>query len=141
MADYWNHWLNIGNEISNPPKIFQVNWFRKDESGGIMWPGFSENTRVIDWIIGRLENKHQGRATPIGRIPASGELKIEGLGLDEKTMQKIMDIDSESWIAETKMIESFFDGFGLALPEEMTKQLHWLRSQLEIQRAEELVKN
>jgi phosphoenolpyruvate carboxykinase (GTP) len=141
MADYWSHWLNIGNEISNPPKIFQVNWFRKDENGKIMWPGFSENTRVIDWIIGRLENKHKGQPTPIGRIPSSGELNIEGLDLDEKTMQKIMDIDSESWLAETKMIEGFFDGFGLALPEEMTKQLHWLRSQLEIQRAEELVKN
>jgi phosphoenolpyruvate carboxykinase (GTP) len=141
MADYWNHWLKIGNEISNPPKIFQVNWFRKDENGRIMWPGFSENTRVIDWIIGRLENKNKGQATPIGRIPANGELNIEGLELDEKTMQKIMDVDSESWLAETKMIESFFDGFGLALPEEMTKQLHWLRGQLEIQREEELVKN
>jgi len=141
MADYWNHWLNIGNEVSNPPKIFQVNWFRKDENGRIMWPGFSENTRVVDWIIGRLENKNKGQATPIGRIPATGELNIEGLGLDDETMQKIMDVDSDSWMAETEMIEAFFDGFGLALPPEMTRQLHWLRNQLELQREAELVNN
>ena len=134
MADYWNHWLELGGKLSNPPKIFQVNWFRKDENGKIMWPGFSENTRVIDWIIARLENDAKGQATPIGRIPAHDELNIDDLGLDQKTMDKIMAVDSDSWLAEADMIEAFFDGFGLAVPQEMTRQLHWLRSQLEIQK-------
>jgi len=134
MADYWNHWLELGGKLSNPPKIFQVNWFRKDENGKIMWPGFSENTRVIDWIIARLENDAKGQATPIGRIPAHDELNIDDLGLDQKTMDKIMAVDADSWLAEADMIEAFFDGFGLALPQEMTRQLHWLRSQLEIKK-------
>jgi len=132
MADYWNNWLKIGSQIeeSNRPRIFQVNWFRKDKNGAFMWPGFSENIRVIDWIINRLENKVEFEESPIGRLPKLDQFNSEGLGLSTETMSEIFKVDKKAWSAEADLIEVFFSEFRTRLPFAMSQQLRTLQGKL-----------
>jgi phosphoenolpyruvate carboxykinase (GTP) len=132
MADYWNNWLKIGSQIEEPnrPRIFQVNWFRKDKNGAFMWPGFSENIRVIDWIINRLENKVGFEESPIGRLPKLDQFNSDGLGLSAETMNEIFKVDKKAWLAEADLITVFFSEFKERLPNEMIGQLRTLQSKL-----------
>ena len=129
MADYFAHWLSFANE-KHLPRIFQVNWFRKAADGSFLWPGFAENSRVIEWIINRLENRHEGQATPIGIIPSQGELNLEGLEISQAQFDELFEIDPESWQIEAELTHKFFDGFGSKLPIELAMQLAALEFRL-----------
>ncbi|GAA1322353.1 phosphoenolpyruvate carboxykinase (GTP) [Leucobacter albus] len=131
MADYWGHWLEMGETLGeNAPKIFQVNWFRKDEDGKFMWPGFGDNSRVIDWVIRRVEGEHEGQETAVGTIPAAGELNLTGIESVEQDLEKIFAIDPTSWLAEADLTEEYFSQFGDRLPAALTAELEGLRERL-----------
>ena len=132
MADYFSHWLSFADRVPREslPKIFQVNWFRKGTDGSFLWPGFGENSRVIDWIIGRLEQKNPGVESPIGTMPDMSELNLEGLGLSATTLQELFDVDPESWIYEVRSTEQFFAKFGEKLPVKLAGELIELEARL-----------
>ncbi len=135
MADYWGHWLSIG-EATTPeklPRIFQVNWFRKDAQGKFLWPGFGENSRVLAWIIDRVNGVGAAVESPIGRAPAQGALFLDGLDLSDQQLSELFSVDRDSWLAECDLTEAYFARFGDALPAEMTRQLDLLRSRLAAQ--------
>jgi phosphoenolpyruvate carboxykinase (GTP) len=125
MAQYWAHWLSIGktSDPSKLPKIFQVNWFKKDKDGSFLWPGFGENSRVIAWIIGKVSGETLGSDSPLGQLPAIGELDLSGLDVNQETMDKLFAIDSASWAAEIDTIKDFFEEFGDELPAELKTEL------------------
>jgi len=130
MADYWSHWLAVG-EKATQTKIFQVNWFRKNSEGKFIWPGFGENARVIDWIVRSLQGKSKAKASALGYHPGEGELNIEGLNLLETEMRELFEVDADSWLSEVARVEEFLAGFKERLPEEMKLQTANLRSRLE----------
>lgn len=130
MADYWGHWLAVG-EKATQTKIFQVNWFRKNSEGKFIWPGFGENARVIDWIVRSLQGKSKAKASALGYHPGKGELNIEGLNLLETEMRELFEVDADSWLGEVARVEEFLAGFKERLPEEMKVQTANLRSRLE----------
>ncbi len=130
MADYWGHWLAVG-EKATQTKIFQVNWFRKNSEGKFIWPGFGENARVIDWIVRSLQGKSKAKASALGYHPGEGELNIEGLNLLETEMRELFEVDADSWLSEVARVEEFLAGFKERLPEEMKLQTANLRSRLE----------
>ena len=132
MADYFSHWLSFADRVPREslPKIFQVNWFRKGTDGSFLWPGFGENSRVIDWIIGRLEQKNQGVESPIGTMPDMSELNLEGLDLSATTLEELFDVDPESWLYEVRSIEQFFAKFGEKLPSKLAGELIELEARL-----------
>lgn len=131
MADYMAHWLDMGALLgAGAPQIYQVNWFRKDSAGDILWPGFGENARVVAWIADRLSGRVDARQVPTGRIPADGDLDVSGLDLTDETLAEIFAVDAGSWREEADTTEEFFDEFGGHLPQEMTDQLQALRERL-----------
>ena len=135
MADYWQHWIDIGKTLDpdKAPKIFNVNWFRKDDEGNFMWPGFGDNLRVLEWIIKRCEGEVDARETAIGYLPYAKDINLEGLE-DEVTvesLEKILDVDKNLWKAEAEGIEEFFQKFGDRIPEELTDSLATLKANLE----------
>jgi phosphoenolpyruvate carboxykinase (GTP) len=136
MAHYWKHWLSMSTiaDSSKLPKIFQVNWFRKNSSGKFVWPGFGENSRVVAWIIGRIDNELAGVDSPLGRLPSQGELNLAGLNLDQDAMDQLFEIDPESWSAEIETIKGFFAEFGPELPDELATELSELEKRIELVR-------
>ena len=131
MADYWSHWFEMGDKLGDKaPKIFYVNWFRKSPDGKWLWPGFGENSRVLKWMCERVEGKAKGAETPIGYMPAEGELDLNGMNISQTDIQELMRIDSDAWKAENLDAEEFFAKFGNKLPKRMTEQLMKLRERL-----------
>jgi phosphoenolpyruvate carboxykinase (GTP) len=132
MADYWGHWLEIGKrEGAKLPKIFYVNWFRKDlESGKFLWPGFGENSRVLEWVFRRCDDAAEAAETPIGRVPTVGSLNTEGLDMPEDELAQILAVDAAQWKAEVAPIREFFAEFGDRLPAEVAAQLDALEERL-----------
>jgi phosphoenolpyruvate carboxykinase (GTP) len=132
MGDYWQHWLNVGLglEPANRPRIFQVNWFRKDASGKFLWPGFGENARVIEWIARRLENEVEASEAAIGNLPLIEDLNLEGLQITDAQLAEIFRVDQGAWQQEADLTENYFGQFGEHLPAAMTRQLEVLRSKL-----------
>lgn len=132
MADYWSHWLEIGDHLTeeNRPEIFQVNWFRKDASGRYIWPGFADNTRVVEWIINRIEGRSKGVQTPIGITPAIGELNLEGVSVSQQNLKELFDVNASSWLAEADLIESYYGTFGTHVPTALSDELAALKSRL-----------
>ena len=131
MADYFAHWLKIGQKQgAKLPKIFFVNWFRKDKNGKFIWPGFGENTRVLKYIVDRLENKVQAVDTAIGRVPAKTSIDISGLSLTDEQMDTLLGVDHEVWREEAGLIPAFFDKFGDRLPKALWDQHKQLVSRL-----------
>ncbi len=131
MADYWQHWIDIGETLDadKAPKIFNVNWFRKDDEGNFMWPGFGDNLRVLDWIIDRCEGKVDAEETAIGYLPKAEDINLEGLE-DEITIEglkKILDVDKALWAEDAKGIEEFYGKFGDKLPKELRAELETLK--------------
>jgi phosphoenolpyruvate carboxykinase (GTP) len=136
MGDYWGHWLRMGRLLgSNAPRIFQVNWFRKDAAGKFLWPGFGENSRVLAWAVFRVLGQAGAEQTPIGQIPLDGEFDVDGLDLPEGTLEQLFAIDPEAWLAEADLTEEYFAQFGERLPAELAGQLAALRERLEAARA------
>lgn len=128
MGDYFAHWLEMGKKTPNPPKIFHVNWFRTNDRGEFIWPGYSENFRVIDWIIKRCENEVEAVESPIGFLPKAEDINIEGLDLTVDKLNELLDIDKKSWITNIEGIEEFYSSFGERLPEELKKELETLKN-------------
>lgn len=122
MGDYFKHWLSIGNRLEKAPKIFHVNWFRQDENGRYLWPGFGENLRVLEWIVDRCDGKVDAVKTPIGYIPASESLDLTGLDLSKDILEKLLTIDKFEWLKEMEDQKEFLNTFGKKLPKEIWKQ-------------------
>jgi phosphoenolpyruvate carboxykinase (GTP) len=124
MADYFRHWLEMGDRLGNKaPRIFYVNWFRKSPEGKWLWPGFGENSRVLMWMCDRLEGKVGATKTPIGFLPDEGDIDLKGLNLPADNMKELLTVDSSAWKAEVPDIEKYFAQFGDRLPERLKKQL------------------
>jgi phosphoenolpyruvate carboxykinase (GTP) len=130
MGDYFRHWLDIGNSIENKPKIFNVNWFRLDDKGNFMWPGYGDNLRVLDWIIDRCEGNKKAVETPIGYVPEVSDINIEGLDITVDTIKELLNVDKEVWKKEAEGIEEFYKIFGDKLPQELKVQLEILKKNL-----------
>ncbi|MCW3039296.1 MAG: Phosphoenolpyruvate carboxykinase [Solirubrobacterales bacterium] len=132
MGDYIGHWLSMADrtDVEKLPKIFYVNWFRKDENGKFLWPGFGENSRVLEWIFRRLDGEVEAVATPIGNVPAPGTLNTEGLGISEEQVTALLAVDEDAVRAELPQVEEFLAKFGDHLPAEMTAQLDALKAAL-----------
>lgn len=130
MADYWQHWLDMGKLIKNPPKVFNVNWFRLDEDGKFMWPGFGDNMRVLEWIVERAFDESGGQDTPIGTVPHESDLNLEGLDLDPKTVSALLSVDRNAWIREAKGIREYYAKFGDKMPEALVSELDALETRL-----------
>ncbi len=131
MADYWQHWIDIGETLDadKAPKIFNVNWFRKDDEGNFMWPGFGDNLRVLDWIIDRCEGKVDADETAIGFLPKAEDINREGIE-DEVSLEQlksILDVDKKLWAEDAKGIEEFYGKFGDKLPKELRAELETLK--------------
>ncbi len=132
MGDYFAHWLKMGTktDAAKLPKIFFVNWFRKDANGKFVWPGFGDNSRVLAWIVGRLEGDAEARETPIGRLPAEGALDISGLSVTDEQMNLLLTVDTEVWREEAGLIGPHYEKFGDHLPKELWTQLYALQKRL-----------
>jgi len=131
MADYWAHWLAIGHSKSAQlPRIFYVNWFRKDGDGRFLWPGFGENSRVLAWIFERCAGRASGRTTPIGTLPAPGDLDLTGLALPEGKLHELLGVDHEGWLEEVPLIREYYAQFGMKLPDQLSAELDALERRL-----------
>ncbi|MEM1485216.1 phosphoenolpyruvate carboxykinase (GTP) [Oscillospiraceae bacterium PP1C4] len=131
MGDYFAHWLEMGKKLGDKaPKIFNVNWFRTDDEGHFIWPGFGDNMRVLNWIVDRCEGKADAVETPIGFEPKAEELDIEGLDIDFDVLKGLLNVDVELWKEETKGIHEFYGKFGDRLPKELEDELAKLESNL-----------
>ena len=128
MADYWGHWLDVGRQISNPPRIFRVNWFRKDENGKFTWPGFGENMRVLKWIVDRVHGAGYGVESPIGWMPRHHDIRWDGLEFDEDRFYDLMSVSREAGNKEAHAHEELFDKFFDRLPKEFIYERELLRS-------------
>jgi len=131
-GDYFNHWITVGknNDAAKLPKIFYVNWFRRDEDGGFLWPGFGENSRVLKWICERLEGRADAVETPIGFLPAPGALDIDGLEINDSHVDKALAFNPEDWKAEIPLITEWFEKFGDDLPAVLWTELDSLKARL-----------
>ena len=119
MGDYFGHWLSLGKAVPRPPRIFHVNWFRQDESGRFLWPGYGENLRVLVWIMERCFGRVPADETPIGYVPRPKDIHTEGLKVDDGTMKRLFDIDRDEWMQELDGHRQFFGQFGERLPGEI----------------------
>ncbi len=136
MGDYWQHWLDMGKKIKNQPKIFNVNWFRLNENGSFMWPGFGDNFRVLEWIIKRCEGKVDAKMTEIGYIPEAEDINLEGMDYEiEKghkftieDLRSILSVEKPYWLEDVKSIKEFYAKFGDKLPKELAKELETLEA-------------
>ena len=131
MGEYFSHWLKIGDtEGAVLPKIFYVNWFRKDENGKFLWPGYGENSRVLEWVFRRCDGEGTAVDTPIGRVPVAGDLKLDGLGLSPEAVEQLLTVDNEAVKAELPQVEAHLARFGDDLPVALRTQLDTLRERL-----------
>ena len=130
MGDYFAHWLAMGTKIPHPPKIFHVNWFRTDDEGNFIWPGFGDNMRVLLWILDRCEGKVDADITPIGYLPKAEDINIEGLDISLDTMKELLTVDKDSWLADVENIKEFYKQIGDRVPQTMYDELAALEARL-----------
>ena len=131
MGDYFGHWLEMGEKLGDKaPKIFNVNWFRLDDEGNFIWPGFGDNMRVLLWMLDRCEGKVGAKETPIGYVPEIDDLDMEGLDISKETLADLLNVDKDIWKDEAAGIEEFYKKFGDRLPAELKKQLDELKARL-----------
>ena len=132
MADYWGHWLEMQEKVGDKfPRIYQVNWFRKDEDGSFLWPGYGDNARVLDWIVRRASGKVDAIEGPTGYYPKFEDFNLEGTGLGQEDWDKMFAIDPDAWLAETEDTEKYFSQFGDKLPKAISEELAKLRERLQ----------
>ena len=130
VCDYFEHWIEMGKKISNKPKIFNVNWFRTDDNGNFIWPGFGDNLRVLEWILSRCENSVQAKETPIGYVPYAKDINTEGLDISEETLEDLVSVDKNLWQTEVQEIEEFYASLGDNIPAELKNRLNVLKNDL-----------
>jgi phosphoenolpyruvate carboxykinase (GTP) len=140
MGDYFAHWLKLGEkaDASKLPRLFFVNWFRKNEDGKFVWPGFGDNARVLKWIVERLDGKAEAVDTPVGRVPTKAALDLSGLSLSDADLKILLDVDAEVWTEEAALIPAFYEKFGERLPKALWGQHAALTKRLEEARAARL---
>ncbi len=131
-GDYFNHWITVGkdNDAAKLPRIYYVNWFRRDDDGGFLWPGFGENSRVLKWVVERMEGQAEAVETPIGHVPTPGSLDTEGLDLTDDELAQALAVDVEEWKAEIPQITEWFEKFGENLPAVLWTELDGLKARL-----------
>lgn len=129
-ARYWQHWLSFGSKSDKLPKIFHVNWFRRDENGKFLWPGFGENLRVLNWILDRCEGKGETKETPIGVLPTEEAINLEGLEVSKSTMQELLSVKNDLWKTEFDELGKYFETFGDELPTELKDEYQRIYSEL-----------
>ena len=132
MGDYWAHWIEMGKKLGDKaPKIFNVNWFRTDDEGNFVWPGFGDNMRVLNWILDRCEGKADAVETAIGYVPKAEDINIDGLDdFDRETLKSILEVDNSLWTSEIDGIKEFYSKFDKTLPADLSKELETLESNL-----------
>jgi phosphoenolpyruvate carboxykinase (GTP) len=131
MADYWGHWLRMGETLGrHAPEIFQVNWFRKGDDGRFLWPGFGDNSRVIEWIVRRIEGEVGSTDSAIGHLPELNDLDVSGLDISHDDLQSLFAVNEQSWLDECDLTEEFFEKFGARLPSALSAELASLRYRL-----------
>ena len=130
MGDYFGHWLDIGKKMARPPKIFSINWFRTDDQGKFIWPGFGDNIRVFKWIIERINNKIGARETPVGYMPNVNDLDLKGLSISKEKIESLFAVKSDEWQNEVEAAEAFFGKFGDRIPTVLIEELHSLKAKL-----------
>ncbi|MCB0830862.1 MAG: phosphoenolpyruvate carboxykinase (GTP), partial [Solirubrobacterales bacterium] len=131
MADYFGHWLKIGEtEGATLPKIFYVNWFRKDEDGKFIWPGFGDNSRVLEWVFGRCDDDGETVETSLGLLPRVEDLDLDGVDVTPEQMDELLTVDDEAVVAQLPQIEEHLDKFGDSLPAEIRNQFEALKGRL-----------
>ena len=131
MADYWRHWLRLGRRnVATPPRIFRVNWFRKDKDGNFIWPGFGENMRVLKWIIDRVKGRSFAVESPIGWMPGYQDMDFKGLDFSKEDFDNLMNVDREAWKQEINSHEELFSLLYDKLPKEFFYMRELLRSAL-----------
>jgi phosphoenolpyruvate carboxykinase (GTP) len=131
VGDYWGHWLEMGRRMSNPPAIFHVNWFRKDNDGNFLWPGFGQNVRVLMWMLGRIRGTADARETPIGYVPTPDALDLDGLSLSPQTVERLLEVDTQDWKHEWADQGQFFQKFGDHLPAALAEEHAALKTRLD----------
>ena len=119
FGDYWAHWLSFAKRSDKLPKIFHVNWFRRDRDGKFLWPGFGENLRVLRWIIDRCEDRVSAQEFPIGYLPAPSDLDLTGLDVTNDELAQLLTVDRDQWREEFDQVGEYFDSYGDRLPEEL----------------------
>ena len=130
MADYWQHWLDMGKKIKNPPVIANVNWFRTDDEGHFLWPGFGDNLRVIRWVLERAFGEVEARESEIGYLPNVEDIDLSGLDMSEEQLAELLNVDKELWRAECEGIREFYGKFGEKLPAKLMEELEKLEGNL-----------
>jgi phosphoenolpyruvate carboxykinase (GTP) len=130
MGDYFAHWLRMEGLLKHPPRIFHVNWFRTDERGRFVWPGFGENLRVLLWMIERVKGRGGASETPIGLVPTENAIDWEGLGLTAAERRLLLGVDRGEWAAEVPEIRTFFERFAERLPAPLEERLALLERDL-----------
>jgi phosphoenolpyruvate carboxykinase (GTP) len=130
MADYWAHWLSMEKRVSHLPKVFHVNWFRRDASGAFLWPGYGENLRVLKWIVERVRGGGAALETPIGHVPFPGGIDLEGLSLPAGAMEQLLSVDREAWRDEARNLKEYFAKFGTRLPPAIASEAEALAARL-----------
>ena len=130
MGDYFAHWISMGKKIPNPPKIFNVNWFRTDDEGHFIWPGFGDNMRVLMWILARCKGEVDAVETPIGFVPKAEDINIEGLDITLDTIKGLLDVDKALWTEEAAGIDDFYKSIGARVPKELWDEYEILKANL-----------
>jgi phosphoenolpyruvate carboxykinase (GTP) len=130
MADHWAHWLEVGASLEHAPQVFQVNWFRKDDDGRFLWPGFGENARVLAWMLDRVDGEAEAVDSPLGMLPGPDAIDVEGLGLRVGDWHRLFAVDRDAWEREAEGVARFFDTFGERVPAALTAQLRELTRRL-----------
>jgi phosphoenolpyruvate carboxykinase (GTP) len=136
MADYWGHWLAMGRKMTRPPKVFRVNWFRRDANDQFLWPGFGENLRVLMWILERCAGGGAAKATPLGNVPTPEGLNREGLNLSDQALAELLSVNVPDWEARVTDQRAFLEGFGAHVPMEIWAEHHALAERLHAAAAE-----
>jgi phosphoenolpyruvate carboxykinase (GTP) len=122
MADYFRHWLEMGTRIPHPPKIFHVNWFRRDADNKFLWPGYGENVRVLKWILERVEGRGAAEETPVGFVPTRNALTLDGLQISREAIEELLRVNPDDWEDDLADSKQFFDKFGSRLPQELREE-------------------
>ena len=130
FGDYWAHWLNIGKRLTNPPRLFHVNWFRRDDAGKFLWPGYGENLRVLAWMLERCAGRGGAADTPIGKVPRADDLNLQGVAVSGQALQQLLAVDRDAWRAETAEFATYLGEYGLRLPSALRSELQALRERL-----------
>jgi phosphoenolpyruvate carboxykinase (GTP) len=129
-GDYWSHWFAMGQKLKHPPKIYHVNWFRRDGEGKFLWPGFGDNLRVLDWVLKRCSGRAEANETAIGNLPRPSDLNLAGLDISESALDELLSIKADEWRAEAADMAKYLDEFGARTPAQLRAQVAALQQRL-----------